>query len=291
MNRFFVFQKIIETGSFTKAAKELGYTQSAISQTVANLEKEFNLALLKRSRKGINLTPAGQKLYPEFQKITRQYFDMKEMADHLKGLETGTVRIGASNSISRYWLPNLIKGFEDQYPQVHFTLYQGDYDEIKADILAGRVDFGFLKQTLNGGLKTIPLKKERLLAVMAASHPLAQQKIVSLQDLTQQSHNIILIPEGSHSDVTLAFDQIGVNPHIKDQIQDDYTVMAMVEAGLGVSLVSELMVGNSDFKIAHAATVPEIVQSIEIAYLNQSNLSIASKNFINYVVARKEQLP
>ncbi|USS88430.1 LysR family transcriptional regulator [Fructilactobacillus hinvesii] len=290
MNRFAVFQKIIETGSFTKAAQELGYTQSSVSQTVASLEAEFNVQLLQRSRRGVRLTPAGQKLYPEFQHLLRQYEDAQTLAHQINGLETGTVRIGASNSTSRYWLPGLIKGFEALHPHVHFTLYQGDYDEILADIKRGRVDLGFLKRTLTQGLTTVPLKREKLVAVMPKDHPLAGNPVVSLAKLKEQSHNIILIPEGTHSDVRAAFAKIGVNPEIKDQIQDDYTVMAMVEAGLGVSLVSELMVGNSDFQIATAQTQPEVAQAIEIACKNPAGLSIASQHFLKYVVSQRDYL-
>ncbi|USS89296.1 LysR family transcriptional regulator [Fructilactobacillus cliffordii] len=290
MNRFAVFQKIIETGSFTRAAHELGYTQSSVSQTVASLETEFNVRLLQRSRWGIKLTPAGQKLYPEFQQLLRQYETTHTIADQINGLETGTVRIGASNSTSRYWLPGLIKGFEAQHPHVHFTLYQGDYDEILADIKRGKVDLGFIKQTLTQGLFTTPLKRERLVAVMDPDHPLADQEVVSLADLKAHSNNIILIPEGSHSDVRAAFEKIGINPEIKDQIQDDYTVMAMVEAGLGVSLVSELMVGNSDFNIRTSHTEPEVAQDIEIAYQNPAGLSLASTHFLKYVISQREQL-
>ncbi|USS93032.1 LysR family transcriptional regulator [Fructilactobacillus ixorae] len=291
MNRFVVFQKIIETGSFTKAAHELGYTQSAISQTVAGLEAEFNVQLLKRSRRGISLTPAGVKLYPEFQRLLRQYTEAQHLAQQINGLETGTVRIGASNSISRYWLPGLIKGFEQQHPHVHFTLFQGDYDEIRADVDSGKVDLGFLKQTRAKGLTTVPLKRERLLAVMPTDHPLADQAVVSLAALKAQSHNLILIPEGTHSDVRAAFASLKINPNIKDQIQDDYTVLAMVAAGLGVSLVSELMVGNSDFHIHAAATEPEIAQAIELAYQNHASLSVASQHFLNYVASQRDQLP
>ncbi|USS90736.1 LysR family transcriptional regulator [Fructilactobacillus carniphilus] len=290
MNRFAVLQKIIETGSFTRAAHELGYTQSSVSQTVANLEAEFNVRLLQRSRRGVRLTLAGKKLYPEFQQLLRQYETAHTLADQINGLETGTVRIGASNSTSRYWLPGLIKGFEAQHPHVHFTLYQGDYDEILADVKRGKADLGFIKQTLTQGLFTSPLKRERLVAVMAPDHPLANQSVVSLADLKAHSNNIILIPEGLHSDVRSAFEKIGINPEIKDQIQDDYTVMAMVEAGLGVSLVSELMVGNSDFNIKTAPTEPEIVQDIEIAYQNPTGLSLASTHFLKYVISQRDQL-
>lgn len=290
MNRILSLLKVIDTGSFTKAATELGYTQSSISQSIASLENEFNVQLLHRSKSGIKLTPAGTQLYPHFQQIMRKYLDTQEVANQINGLQTGTVRIGAINGISSYWLPGLIKGFETIHPQVHFTLYQGDYDEVRNYIKTGKVDFGFLRPPFTKDLKTEPIKKERLLAVVPKNHPLSKQSKISLIDLYQQSNNIILIPEGSHSAVLHAFAQLKINPHIKDKIQDDYTVMAMIGAGLGVSMVSELIVKNSTFAIKGLPTTPEVSHTIQLAYTNRASLSIASKHFIDYVITQKEKL-
>ncbi|MFM9598031.1 LysR family transcriptional regulator, partial [Streptomyces scabiei] len=78
--------------------------------------------LLKRSRSGVSLTPEGKKLYPYIQRSIQQYQATYEMAKEIKGLQTGVVSIGAVASISRHWLPNLIKEFQTQYPDIHFVL-------------------------------------------------------------------------------------------------------------------------------------------------------------------------
>ncbi|WP_429971433.1 LysR family transcriptional regulator [Fructilactobacillus sp. Tb1] len=290
MNRLLALQKIIETGSFTKAAKALGYTQSSISQSITSLENEFNVKILKRSRSGISLTPAGEKLYPHFQAMLRQYDDTKVIADQINGLETGVVKIGAINSLSRYWLPSLIRGFEKLHPNIHFTLYQGDYSEIREDLLSGKIDLGFLKPPYTTGLKVSPLKNERLLAIIPTDHPLASQSKATLTQLYETSQNIILIPEGSHSSVMAAFEKLNIYPTIKDKIQDDYTVMAMVEAGLGISFVSELMLKNCPFKIKGLETAPKLNHQISLAYQDSSTLSIASKRFLEYVESQKNNL-
>lgn len=290
MNRLLALQKIIETGSFTKAAQELGYTQSSISQAVASLEAEFDIKLLNRSRTGVSLTNDGKKIYPRFLELIRQYDETQVIANQINGLETGTVKIGAINSISRYWLPGLIKGFEASHPNIHFTLYQGNFDEVRDYILSGKVDIGFLKPPYTKDLKTHPLKDEKMLAIVPANHPLHQQKTASLEKLFATSDNIILIPEGSHSSVLDAFHQVNLYPQVKDKIQDDYTVMSMVEAGLGISFISELMQKDCPFDIHFLKTTPIIRHSINLAYKNEGSLSTASKRFIRYIESQRNKL-
>ena len=144
MKRLIALQKIVELGSFTKAADKLGYTQSAVSQMIASLEEELSIKLLYRSRIGIRLTLEGEELYPFIQRTVLQYQAMQEKADEIKGLETGIIRIGTISSISCHWLPGLIKHFQELYPKVRFVLHQGDYTSIPEWVRTGEVDFGFV---------------------------------------------------------------------------------------------------------------------------------------------------
>ena len=94
MNRYIALQKIIELGSFTKAADALGYTQSSISQMIASLENELAIKLLTRSRVGVKLTIEGAELYPYIERSIISYRAMQEKANEIKGLETGIIRVG-----------------------------------------------------------------------------------------------------------------------------------------------------------------------------------------------------
>lgn len=123
MHRYVALKKIIETHIFTKAAESLGYTQSAISQIIASLEEELSIKLLKRSRVGVKLTIESEKLYPLIEKTILQYQMIQERANEIKGLDTGIIRIGTISSVTCHWLPQLIKDFQVQYPNVEFILY------------------------------------------------------------------------------------------------------------------------------------------------------------------------
>ena len=100
MNKYGVFIKIIETGSFTRTAEEIGYTQSAISQIVNSLEDELSTKLILRSRKGIELTPDGKEYLPYIKTIYHSYLELMEKNKEMQGLEKGIVRIGTFSSVS-----------------------------------------------------------------------------------------------------------------------------------------------------------------------------------------------
>lgn len=130
MNRYKALQKIVSLGSFSKAAEEMGYSQSAMSQMIASLEKELGTRLIHRSRYGIELTLEGRELYPKIEQLLTAYQAVLEKNDEIRGLETGTVRMGTITSISAHWLPDIIKEFQEHYPQVEFVIHQGDYTSI-----------------------------------------------------------------------------------------------------------------------------------------------------------------
>ena len=88
MNRYRAFLKVVEVGSYTRAAEILGYTQPALSQMISSLEKEIGITLLHRSRYGVRLTPEGERLLPTIQKTVQQYDDLCRMEDEIKGLDS-----------------------------------------------------------------------------------------------------------------------------------------------------------------------------------------------------------
>ena len=126
MNRYLALQKIIEMGSFSRAAEAMGYSQSAMSQMISSLEEETSLKLVNHFRTGVKLTLEGEELYPHIEKLIYQYCFVQEKIKDIKGLKTGTIRMGTLASISAHWLPDLLKEFQEQYPEVEFVIHQGD---------------------------------------------------------------------------------------------------------------------------------------------------------------------
>lgn len=289
MNRYIALQKIIETGSFSKAAEAMGYSQSAISQMIASLEEELSIKLVNRFRTGAKLTLEGKELYPHIEKLIYQYYSVQEKLNEIKGLETGTIRMGTLASISAHWLPNLLKEFQEQYPGVEFVIHQGDYTSIYEWIKTGAVDFGFVNPKAVSGIETTVLKEGAMLAVLPENHPLGKQDVIPLGLLAAEP--FILLEEGHYYEPLEAFQSIGVSPNIKYIIHDDYAIMTMVEAGLGVSILAELILHRTNYKIILRATEPKISRTIAIGYKDKSSLPIACRRFLALLQSHLNELP
>ena len=289
MNRYIALQKIIEVGSFTKAALALGYTQSSISQMIASLENELGMKLLTRSRHGVKLTIEGNELYPFIERCIYQYQSMRNKADEVKGLKTGIIRVGTVSSITCHWMPQLIRGFKERYPHVQFLFHQGDYTLIPEWIQTGAVDFGFINPLADTSLQTITIKDGEMLAVLPKDHPLAKQKSIPLTELAKEPY--ILLEEGQYSEPMAAFETAGLKPDIEYTIHDDYAIMTMVEAGLGVSILAELMLRRTNYNISCLPIEPPVYRTLAVAYKDKDSLPIASKYFIDYLIEHKNELP
>lgn len=281
MNRYEIFMKVVNKGSFTKAAEELGYTQSAVSQMVKALEDELSTMLISRSRKGITLTPDGKQYLPFIKQLYNSYRELKEKHKEMLGLEEGLIRIGTFSSVSCHWLPSLIKDFKQIYPSVHFVLQQGDYTSIVNYVNEGSVDFGFINPEAAKDLETIALQQDEMLAVLPIGHPLADKEKVSLSDLTKEQ--FILLEEGELSEPLEFFKKHHIQPNIQYRVHDDYTIMSMVEKGLGISILPRLVLNKVNYDIVLKEISPPIVRTIGITYKNKQTLPIASRYFIDFI--------
>ena len=289
MNRYFALQKVVMLGSFSKAADAMGYSQSAMSQMISSLEDELSIKLLNRFRTGVKLTLEGEELYPYIEKMIHQYHAVQERANEIKGLETGIIRMGTLASISAHWLPGLLKEFQEQYPGVEFVIHQGDYTSISEWIRTDAVDFGFVNPAAVHGIETLTLKKGAMLAVLPENHPLSENDVIPLSALATEP--FILLEEGHYYEPLEAFRSIGVAPNIKYTIHDDYAIMNMVEAGLGVSILAELILHRTNYKVKLCATEPPITRTIAIGYKDKASMPIAAKRFLELLWERLDNLP
>ena len=289
MQRYIALQKIVESGSFSRAAEILGYTQSGISQMISSLEDEMSLRLLNRSRSGVKLTPEGEALYPFIERSIFQYQAMQEKAKEIRGLEAGLIRIGTISSITCHWMPQLIRKFQLRYPNVQFLFHQGDYSSIPEWIRSGAVDFGCIAPEAVRDLQTITVKEGEMLAVLPEGHRLAGDEKIRLEELTAEP--FILLEEGHFSEPLNAFHSAGLEPDVKYRIHDDYAIMTMVEAGLGVSILAELVLRRTCYRIVILPLEPKVMRTLAVGYKDRDSLPIASRYFIDFIMENLDELP
>ena len=285
MERYAALLKIIEMGSFTKAAELLGYTQPALSQMIASLERELSVKLLYRSRYGIRLTPEGERLYPSIQNSVLQYEAMRRTADEIRGLNSGVVRIGTVSSVSCHWLPGIIRAFWKEHPNIQIVLHQGDYTSIPEWVRTGAVDFGFVNPNAVKGMETAVIKSGEFRAVLPKNHPLAGKKSLALEDLAEEP--FLLLEEGAYSEPLEAFHAAGISPNIKLRVHDDYSILSMVEQGLGVSVLTELVLHKTNYDVAALPIEPVIIRTMGIVMKDKNALPLASKEFIRHLMERR----
>ena len=284
ISKYLAFTAAVEYGSFTKAAEMLNYTQSAISRMISDLENEWKISLLERNKSGVRLTSDGLKLYPYAKDICDKYRDLQMQIDELNGLQSGIIRIGTFSSVATHWLPNIIKAFQHDYPNIDYEILLGDYTEIESWILEGRVDCGFLRLPAHNELETIFLEHDRLLAILPENHYLASKEIVSVSDLC--SEPFMLLEKGAKAEISEIFEKSGLVPKTHFTTWDDYAVMSMVESGLGISILPELILKRIPYKIIAKELDIPAYRNIGLAMRNSKTLSLVAKKFIEYLKYR-----
>jgi DNA-binding transcriptional LysR family regulator len=288
INKYIALQKVVEYRSMAKAAENLGYSQSAMSQMIASLEDELSIKLLNRSKYGTELTSEGKELYPFIEETIYRYRASVEKAAEIRRLETGIIRMGTLASISANWLPPLIHEFEIRYPSIEFVIHQGDYTSIQDWIKTGAVDFGFVSPDAVNRMELIVLNKGEFKAILPENHALATKPSISLSELANEP--FILLEEGHFYEPLEAFRKANIQPQIKYTIHDDYAIMAMVEEGLGVSILADLILRRTNYRIKALPLDPPIYRTMAIGYLKKEALPAASKRFIELLKSKADTL-
>lgn len=282
MTRYKIFLRIAENGNFTKTAEEFGYTQSAVSQMVRSLESELGVTLFTRTKHGIFLTSDGKAMVPHLRRLCEDYDRLLAESSAINRLEGATIRIGAFASVSANFLPSVIKAFKAIYPNVQFKLLQADYETIQSWILEGTVDFGFLTTDVAGNLKRIFLMEDEMVMVLPKGHPAASKKLLLLEDFAGEP--FIFLDQGKKSEPLEYFTRAGIEPNLQYRVYDDYTIMNMVEQGLGVSILPKLVLYRHHQNIEIRSLTPPIYREMCVAYRSDDNISVAGKTFMNFVV-------
>lgn len=282
--KYMALIRTVECGSFTKAAEMLNYSQSGISRMINDLEKEWGLILLERSRGGVRLTSDGMKLLPYAKSLCDEYQKLQMQVDELNGLQSGLIRIGTFSSVATHWLPNIIRAFQRDYPNIDYELLLGDYSEIEQWIAEGRVDCGFLRLPTHPDFETIFLEQDRLLAVLPENHPLATAETFPVSALCDEP--FMLLEKGGKAEISEIFERCGLRPKVQFTSWDDYAIMSMVENGLGISILPELILKRVPYRImAKKLDVPAF-RKIGLALRDKKTASLAVKRFLDYLQYR-----
>lgn len=279
-DRYEIFLKVCETGSFSKAAEALNYTQSGISQMMAGFEEELGVQLFARAKKGVTLTDNGRMLMPYIQEMTNQKDKLRQAAFNINHKIEGKLRIGSFSSVTAMWMPEVIHYFNRNYPQVEVQIFDGNYDEIRDWIIHGQVDCGFLSSIVADNLKFYPLCEDPLCAVMQNNHPLAEKKSVRLEELLE--YPFIIETPGCDNDILHLLERCGKEPKTSYSFRDDTLIMAFVKNGLGVTISQKLVMKAFANDVESRPLEPGRSRIIGLAFVKTMN-SVVTKILLEYL--------
>ena len=284
--KYIAFVKTVEYGSFTKAAEMLHYSQSGISRMIADLEKEWGLSLLERSRAGVRLTAEGSLLLPYAQNLCREYERLQMQVDEMRGLQRGLIRIGAIASTATHWVPNIVRAFQRDFPNIDYELLLGDYEEVEKWVMEGRVDGAFTVLPVTEDLEVIPLEKDELVAILPQEHPLAARETVALEALCHDPFLMLKIQADKPSSIQSLFLSRGLTPQVFFTTWEDYAIMTMVEKGLGVSILPSLILRRMPYHLAIRPLEEPAYRELGFVLRSREETSLAMKRFLQYLDER-----
>ncbi|WP_139693348.1 LysR family transcriptional regulator [Sporolactobacillus terrae] len=237
--KYQIFSTVMMLKSFTKAAGQLGLTQSAVSHAVSSLEHDLGFALINRDRSGITVTREGRILLPSINAVLQMDKNVHQEASAILGIKKGVVTVGVFNSISRHLLPKIIHEMDQRYPLVQVRLYEGNYETIEQRLTRGELDCGFVNKLEIKSFQITSLKKDRILCIVSPQSKLYHQKAVSFDQLRKQP--FIMPAFGGNHEVKQLLAAHHCKPEIRFELMEENAILAMVRNHLGISILPELV--------------------------------------------------
>ena len=255
----------VDLGSLTSAASELGYTQSGLTHMMNSLETELGLALLLRGKSGVRLSPAGQELLPELRSLADAADALDLAAEQLRQRSCSTLRLGAYSSIARHWVPQIMAEYRKVCPDTQVSLIMDGLVELYSAVRDDQLDciMTSYDESLAQGFGWIPLWEDELVAVLPESFPLEGDVMpVECFDGTQ----FLMPSQGADTYILPIFaaSPRKIGPHIITTNLDDESIVSMVEHGLGVSLLSRLVVKGMNYQVKIVPISPKYFRSLGI---------------------------
>lgn len=230
-----------ELGSFTRAAQELGYTQSGLTHMMNALEQEVGFPLLERGHYGTRLTVSGQRLEPLIRRFLDAAQDLEREQEAIRHQESQQIRVAAYSSMALHWLPAIMQQFREAFPDVRVDVQMGGVEEIYSWVRGGEVDMGFVSRQDDLKAEFYPIKRDPLVAIL----PIAECEGRTTFPVEEFDGREFLLPAlGFTRDIMPVFRKNQIHPRIRKTTVDDPVVISMVAHGLGVSIMTELIMQN-----------------------------------------------
>ncbi|NJN07577.1 MAG: LysR family transcriptional regulator [Richelia sp. RM1_1_1] len=270
--------------SFRRAAECLFMEQPPLSRQIRKLENELGVELFHRSKRGVTLTEAGHAFFNEARLTLAQAERAAKTAQ--EALQVEKLSIGFSICTFNRMLPDIIKAFRQQFPDVVVTLTEMSSDAQIQAILNGSINIGFIYTTVSHtNLVTFTLLNESLVVALPSDHPLIHQQQIDLKTLANEP--FVLFPEplkpDMYAQIIQLCEQSGFQPNVVQEASPPEVLLSFVASGMGISLVARGLELRHNIGIVYRPlTVPTPIQDTSAVWRKQSNSSTL-KNFLTFV--------
>lgn len=280
MSKYEIILDVYHTCSFSVTAEKFNYTQSAVSQIVKNYEKKIGLPLFKRTHNTIEPLPNTEHIICELQKICDAEKRIVHISEQLNSLESGFIRIGTIQSIAYHWLPEILKDFSVQFPNIQFEIYVYGFRELNTLTESNRLDLCFTSEYAAPHLEFSPLGLDELLLVTPRGHSLSEKPTVPFSSINNISY--ISTSDRLEFETGQLFKAHNIKPDIKYELNEDFAALKMVEAGFGITILSRLLLTNAPFDICVRPFTEHFARTLGVGCPKIENLTPAATVFLTY---------
>jgi DNA-binding transcriptional LysR family regulator len=285
------FVEVVKRKSFSKAGEVLHITQPSISKMVKSMEDEMGVILLERSTKWVKLTDAGEIVFHHALHLIQSIENLEsELADTQQMIK-GHIRMGLPPMIGYNFIPKILAEFHKIYPQVTVQIREDGARRVEHAVIDGDIDLGIIVLPVDENIfESLPVVEEHLMLLVYPDHHLANQKVVALEELKEES--FIFYPENFalHFHIKKACSLAGFQPNVLYESSQWDFISEMVAEKLGIAFLPESTCQNLDptrIKII-PLTPPGIPRYLAFIWRRNAYLKFATRGFINYA---RSQVP
>jgi DNA-binding transcriptional LysR family regulator len=292
VKRLRVLREVAARGSFSAAAESLAYTQSAVSQQIAALEREAGTILVERNARGVRLTDAGRVLVRHAEAILARLADAEAELEAIAGLRGGRLRLVSLPSAGATMMPRAIAAFRERHPAVELTLEPAEPEDALDMLKCGEADIAIIVEpglatAVQDGFDRIPLLDDPMFLVLPEGHKLARKGRIRLEELAEESW-IAGTGAAQCPDAQIlhrACNAAGFEPRIAFNSDDYIAIQGFIAAGMGVSMIPDLaLVTVRDDVVIRSLGVRPPMRRIVAATLEDGYCSPAKTAMLDVLV-------
>src|SRR5215471_18774707 len=283
------FCSVAETGSFTRAAEREQIAQPSLSQQIIKLEEELGVRLFDRLGRSVRLTEPGQIFLPRARAILNELRAAKEEVTDKQSSLAGPVSVGVIPTIAPYFLPSRINSFCRKYPEASITVFEDVTARLMDRLRGGLIDLAIMALPTRGhDLECLPLRTEALFAILPRGHRLAKRPSLSLKELRNEPFLLLRDDHCFRETALTACKRARIIPRVVFESGQFSSILAMVGAGLGISIVPEMALERRPDCTFVLVDDERASRTIGVAVLKGHFLTGAQRAFLTHVQSQAQ---